>query len=430
MGWTCPIMEDLKQGHFRGISVNSDEMGWIGSFATLGALTMCIPTGFICDLIGRKRTLLLLVAPFVGGWLLIVFAKNILMIYFGRLFTGMAVGATCVAAPLYTGEIAHKKLRGTLGSYFQLMVTLGILYAYVLGKYLSVYRFTIVCSALPVFFLISFAFQPESPAFLLKRGCFEDAKVSLTKLRGASYNVDEELLEIEECLKEVTHTTVSIRQILRKRSTIKAMIILFSLMLFQQFSGINTIVLYTSNIFQKSGVQLDANVAAIIVGAFQAFATFVASLTIEKLGRRFLLILSASILALSTCTLALFFTLRDRSHIDLVTLLHYIGFLPVASVCMFVTVFSLGLGPIPWMISSEILAPEIKSVISSVAATFNWFLAFIVTKFFLQVNEAVGEDVTFYFFAFMSLVGTVFIYLVVPETKGKSLRDIQFMLEN
>lgn len=172
LGWTSPILDYLTEGKYNNISINQTQMGCIGmchilrsnfgnplhqltgSFATFGAMAMCIPTGFICDLIGRKNALLLLVVFYIGGWGLIIWAKNILMLYFGRyvqsfrnlnitdmksywidrLITGMAVGACCVAAPLYNGEIAHQSIRGALGSLFQLMIVTGIFVAYLLGE--------------------------------------------------------------------------------------------------------------------------------------------------------------------------------------------------------------------------------------------------------------------------------------------------------
>ncbi|XP_044270984.1 facilitated trehalose transporter Tret1-like [Tribolium madens] len=428
LGWTSPILNEIQHGKFHNITVNSNQMGWIGSFVTLGGMTMCIPTGFLCDLIGRKKTLLLLIVPFAIGWSLILFAKSIVMIYLGRLITGMAAGASCVAAPLYTSEIAQKEIRGTLGSYFQLMVTIGIIFAYLAGKFLTSMGYTIFCASLPVVFIVLFAFQPETPAFCLRSGLYDDALRALVRLRGPCESNEAELAEIEGTLKESLESSVSISQTFQKKANIKAFVIAFSLMFFQQFSGINAIILYSSDIFASAGSNLDANTAAIIVGAFQAVATFVSSLMIDKLGRKILLLTSSIVMAFSTLVLAIYFTLKYRTAID-GAVLHEIGFIPIVSLCLFVVVFSIGLGPIPWMISSEIFTPEIKSIASSGAGTFNWFLAFLVTKFYLQVNECVGQDSTFYAFSILSLLGGVFVYFVVPETKGKTVEQVQAELE-
>lgn len=282
LGWTSPILEDLEKGHFRNISLTNDEIGWIGSFVTLGGMVICIPAGFLCDLIGRKKTLLLLIVPFTIGWLLILFAKNVLMLYFGRLITGLAAGACCIAAPLYTSEIAHKTLRGTLASYFQLMVTVGILLAYLIGKYLTALQFTVWCTCLPFVFVILFIIQPESPTYLIKKGLYDQAKLSLIKLRGQLYNVESELNETEACLKESSRNTVTLQATIRRKTVRKAFIITFALYFFQQFSGVNVIIFYTTDIFKMSGTKLNPQTAAILVGVFQVVTTFISSLTDRK----------------------------------------------------------------------------------------------------------------------------------------------------
>lgn len=390
---------------------------------------MCIPTGFICDIIGRKRTLLSLLIPFTAGWLLIIFASDITMIYFGRLITGMAAGACCIAAPLYTSEIAHKSLRGTLGSYFQLMVTAGIFLAYLFGKYLNPNNFTIWCASIPFLFVIMFAFQPESPTYLMKGKKDVQAKQVLTKLRGENYNVVAELIEIEGSIKESSQTAVSLKETFSQKNVIKALLISMALMFLQQFSGINTIILYTTEIFKASGMHFDPKDASILIGGVQVAATFVSSLVVDRLGRRILLIISGLFIAKTTLVLGIYFTLKYRSSLsaDIITQL---GFIPIGALSIFMVAYSLGLGPIPWVISSEIFPTEIKSISSSTAGTVNWFLAFILTKFYLQIVAVIGQDSTFYIFSFFSALGVLFIYFVVPETKGKTTTEIQLELRN
>lgn len=399
-------------------------MGWIGSLITVGALLMCIPTGFICDLIGRRTTLLLLIIPFGIGWSLIIWAKNVVMLYFGRVFTGVGVGACCVAAPLYTNEIADKNIRGSLGSYFQLMVTAGILYAYIMGSLLNIKTYTFSCAFCICLFSILFFFQPETPLYFVRKNNFEKAKQSLLKLRGKNCDVDSELREIELQVKEHSESTASLQHVLKQKSTIKAIIISLGLMFFQQFSGINVIIMYSSDIFKESGASWDPNLACIIVAVFQVVATFTSSLLIDTLGRRKLLIISDAVMALSSVVLGLYFTLKTHKIIN-ESILHHLSSVPVIALCIFVVVFSIGFGPIPWMISAEIFIPQLKSIAGSVAGTLNWFLAFLITKFYIDVKNAVGDDVTFYIFSAISCLGAVFVYFIVPETKGKTVDDIQ-----
>ena len=252
----------------------------------------------------------------------------------------------------------------------------------------------------------------------------EDARAALLRLRGGDYDVDAELKEIKETLEANERNKVSFSTSIQKRSSRIAAIVCFSLMFFQQAGGINAVIFYTSNIFESAGSSLDPKVATIIVGVIQCIATFVSSLVVDRLGRRLLLLLSDFFMLVAGVVLGLFFSLNDRKLVDEDTI-KTLGFLPVLSLSVFIIVFSLGFGPIPWMISSELFPSEIKSVASSAAGTFNWFMAFLITKFYLNLKNAVGGDVTFYIFSGISLLGTIFVFFVVPETKGKSLEQIQ-----
>lgn len=427
LAWTSPISNILEKGEFHNIEMSQSQLGWIGSLVPLGALCTCIPTGFICDKIGRKNTLLSLLIPYSLGWSLIVWSNNLTMLCFGRLICGIAVGACCVAAPLYVSEVAQKEIRGRLGSYFQLMVVTGILYAYTLGKYMDPTRYSVMCLLIPVIFFVTFIYQPESPVYYLKKSRYEDARISLVRLRR-SEDVADELVRMEASVKETAQTHSSLRTLFARKAYRKAVIISMSLMFFQQFSGINAIIFYTGTIFNLSGFHFDARSATILVGFFQVVATFISSIVIEKLGRKILLITSDFVMALSTLVLGFYFSLKDHKIVDDDTIAA-IGFIPIIALCVYIIVFSLGFGPIPWMISGEIFTPEVKSVTSSVAGALNWLLAFFITKLYLEAQADVGADVVFYFFTVISLCGTAFVYFVVPETKGKTVEEVQLLLE-
>ncbi|KAF5279761.1 hypothetical protein FQA39_LY05451 [Lamprigera yunnana] len=424
LGWTANISEEMQKGDFNGLTITEEQLGWIGSFATLGAMVMCFPIGVMCDKLGRKVAMLVLTAPFIVGWLLIIFASSVPMIYVGRFITGMAGGAFCVSAPLYTSEIAEKEIRGALGSYFQLLLTVGILFAYIMGFAAPPKIYTIILAVLPLVFFVAFIFQPETPIYRMKQNRVEDARTSLLRLRGTNYDVDWELAEIKMVLEEEKKNRKPFLECINTRSAKIAAIVCFSLMFFQQAGGINAVIFYTSDIFESAGSSLDPKVATIVVGVIQCIATFVSSLVIDRLGRRILLLLSDLFMAISGILLGLFFSLKDRQLVDNETI-SSLGFLPILALSVFFIVFSLGFGPIPWMISSELFPAEIKSVSSSAAGTFNWFMAFLITKFYLSLKVAIGGDSTFYLFSAISICGTIFVFFVVPETKGKSLDQIQ-----
>lgn len=424
LGWTSNIPKKLKNDHdLNGIIISEDDFGWIGSLSTIGAMIMCFTTGILCDVIGRKWGCLLQALPFTLGWILVTWSSNIGMIFAGRFFTGLASGAFCVAAPLYASEIADKNNRGTLGTFFQLLLTVGILIAYIGGAYLTSKNLSILCLIIPIVFAVVFFFQPETPVYYVKKNKDSEALATLRKFRGSDYDCESELKEIKATLQNNDQKGSSFFQVLITKAGLKSCFICFCLMFFQQFSGVNAIIFYTSSIFAEAKSSLDDASATIIVGVMQVVATFVASLLIDRFGRKILLLCSVIFMMLSGFVMAIFFTLQLKGN-DVSS----ITFLPILCVVVFISSFSIGFGPIPWMIAAELLPAEIKSIISSAAATFNWFLAFLITKFYADAVNSVGQDVTFYVFSAICLIGTVFVFLVVPETKGKTLLEVQAML--
>jgi len=141
-------------------TINEEQASWVGSSLNLGAAAICIPIGILLNLIGRKWSMLGLVVPFTIGWGLLIWAQNLAMLIIGRVFIGIAGGAFCVAAPLFIGEIAQKEIRGTLGSYFQLMITIGILFVYAVGAGVGVFWLSLICGIVPLVFGAVFFFMP------------------------------------------------------------------------------------------------------------------------------------------------------------------------------------------------------------------------------------------------------------------------------
>lgn len=194
-------------------------------------------------------------------------------------------------------------------------------------------------------------------------------------------------------------------------------------MFFQQFSGINAVIFYTVTIFKSAGSTMDPQVSSIIVGVVQVLVTFAAAVLVERAGRKILLVQSSAIMCLCLTVLGIYFHLKDHDHN-----VSAIGWLPLFSMVMFIVSFSLGYGPIPWMIMGELLAPEVKGIATALTVLFNWTAVFIVTKSFPILIELVGSDCTFWIFAIIMALGTFYGIVALFETKGKSNAQIQLML--
>lgn len=162
LGWTSPANPKLENGTEEryNFTLTEEQLSWVGSSLNLGAAGVCIPIGILLNIIGRKWSMLSLIIPFTIGWGLIIWAQNLTMLITGRVFIGIAGGAFCVASPVYIGEIAQKEIRGTLGSYFQLMITIGILFVYAVGAGVNVFTLSIICGIIPLVFGAIFFFMP------------------------------------------------------------------------------------------------------------------------------------------------------------------------------------------------------------------------------------------------------------------------------
>nr|XP_036216339.1 facilitated trehalose transporter Tret1-2 homolog isoform X1 [Bactrocera oleae] len=424
LGWTSPAEVQIYNGAY-DFPISNGEFSWVGSAMTLGAACVCIPIGILINLIGRKLAMLLLVIPFTIGWAMLIWAQNVAMMYAARFLLGIAGGAFCVAAPMYTGEIAQKEIRGTLGSFFQLMITAGILFVYAIGAGLNVMWMSIVCGMIPLVFGIIFVFMPESPTYLIIKNKDEDAVKSIQWLRGKDYEYRAEIEELRETQEKIKQNQVSWMEGLSRPVTRKALFISLGLMFFQQLSGINAVIFYSAKIFEDANTGIDANLSTIVVGIMQFIATFVSTIVVDKLGRRLLLLTSSIIMAISTISMGVYFYLQKQDA-DSVT---NIGWLPVVSLCVFIVLFSIGFGPVPWLMMGEVFAADIKGVAGSIAGTTNWVLAFVVTKTFVNLTDSLGKGETFWLFSGITIVGVFFVYFIVPETKGKSLNEIQAELE-
>ncbi|KAF2883247.1 hypothetical protein ILUMI_22917 [Ignelater luminosus] len=422
-GWTGNIIGELKNKKFNNIEIDDFDIKWIGSCAPLGAMIMCLLIGIICEKLGRKLSLLILAVVLFGGWLFIIFANSAVMIYVGRIITGMGGGGFYIAAPLYSSEIAEKEIRGALVT-IATFIPFGVMVAYIIAYVANPEIYTIIVAVLPLLFAFAFIFQPETPVYSMKQGREAEARNALIRLRGNSYDVDAELKEIKKAIEENPEVKISFKESMKKRSTKKAATICFSLMFLQQASGINAVVYYISNIFESSGTNLDPKISTVIVGVIQVISTYVTSLIVDKLGRKPLLSISYIFMAIGLIILGVFYTLSERWLVPPHTL-KSLGFMPLLGLLLYMVAFPLGCGIIPWLLPAELFPPEIKGVASAAVGTFNRFMTFLITNFYFDIKQAVGGDITFYIFSIVCVFTAIFVFPVVPETKGKSFYQIQ-----
>nr|CAH7724882.1 unnamed protein product [Callosobruchus chinensis] len=408
--------------------MDDDQLGWTGSCMTVGAMLIAIPMSFLCERIGRKSAALVAGITLFLGWITVMFAYHELLIYVGRVLTGIGGGGFCVVGPLYTSEIAEPAIRGTLGSYFQFFVTIGMLYANVLGYLTPTIRlFNVSCAAVPLIFLTCFVFQPESPVYYMRKSKLDQAEKSLKKLRGKDYDCSDEMRVIQD---DINHERrlASFKVAIKHKAARKAMFISIVLMVYEEFCGDNAVTFYTQEFFIDAGSSIEPHLAVILLGLVQLTVMCFATWAIEKAGRKALLMISCGTMTCASTSIGLFFTFKYRNVLDEDTI-SAISFMPIVGVNLFFIGFSFGLGPIPWMAASELCPPEVKSKCISAASTFHWLLAFTIARFYLNFAHGVGRDVAFYTFATVTFSGILFTHFVIPETKGKTFEQITEALQ-
>ena len=407
IGYTSPALPDMVAV---GI-LNRDQASWFGSIATVAAIAGGAIAGWVVEKYGRLKSLQLTAAPYLVGWLLITFFRDLSMLYIGRALTGVACGMTVVCSPLYVAEMSPKELRGMLGSGVQLFITIGILLVNVFGMYTSYATNAGLCALASVGAVVMATMIPESPRWLLLRNRRSDALKSLMWIRGPHADVEDECRDIEESLDP--DDRVAWRDF-TKSELFNPLKVSLGLMIFQQLSGINVVMFYTAGIFKEAGLNNSEKMAASGVGVVQVIATLVACILMDRSGRRSLLLLGGSGMALSLFIFGCHYRFAAAG-----------AWLPVACVMFYTLFFALGWGPIPMLVMSEIFPVRARGTASALASMTNWVVAFIVTKEFDLLQNTIGAAATFWLFGLFCVLGVVFVWKKVPETKGKSLEDIE-----
>ncbi|XP_025016625.1 facilitated trehalose transporter Tret1-like [Tetranychus urticae] len=417
LGYSSTALPGMKLQSSQLILTSKSLQSWFASILALAALFGGIIAGQSIEKIGRRLTLMLLSVPFVAGWLCIAYATKVQVLLIGRALTGFSCGGCTLACSIFISETVPTNRRGLIGSGFQLFVGVGLVASYVAGNYLSWPWHAVYATIYPLGMLCVVGALHETPTWLSLKGRHEAAMIAYVFFRqtppeSAPIIVKEN--QSDNCLDSFSS--------FRSPSIYKPFLLVLFIMFGQQFSGINAVLFYTVDIFHSSGSTINDNLATIIIGVIQVIATFIACILTDRLGRRFLLIASGIFMGLSLLVLTLYYHLSDvhgKSFSD------SYGWLPLTSLAIYTSAFSLGFGPLPWLLMSELLPAQVKGVASGIATAFNWLGCFIVSKEFASYQDLVGKAGTFGTFGTICIICALIVAWILPETKGKSLQEIQ-----
>ncbi|WRX21080.1 Major facilitator [Theobroma cacao] len=414
VGYSAPTQSAIRED----LNLSLAEFSMFGSILTIGAMLGAVTSGRIADLIGRKGAMRLSAAFCSTGWLAVYFSKGALSLDIGRFSTGYGIGVFSYVVPIFIAEIAPKNLRGGLATLNQLMIVAGSSVAFLIGTIIP-WRALALTGLVPcIFLLVGLCFTPESPRWLAKVGHSKEFQVALRKLRGKDADITQEAAEIQvyiETLQSLPKTRISD---LFQPKYFGSVIIGVALMVFQQFGGINGITFYASETFASAGLSSEKT-GTIAYACVQVPITIAGAMLMDRSGRRPLIMVSATGTFLGCFLAGTSFYLKDHSLLP-----EWVPILAVGGVLIYIASFSIGMGAVPWVIMSEIFPINVKGVAGSLVVLVNWLGAWAVSYTF-NFLMSWSPSGTFFVYSGFSVMTVLFVAKFVPETKGKTLEEIQ-----
>jgi len=401
--------------------------GWAMGCALLGCAIGAASAGVLSDWLGRKKVLIFSAILFFISAMGTAFPKTITAFIIFRIIGGLGVGAASISSPMYIAEISPARIRGRMVSVNQFAIVTGFLVVYFVNYFIALqgdqawneqlgWRWMFGSEALPAILLLVLLFLvPESPRWLTKQGRGEEALAILSRVDGAEF-AKTELLEIKDT---IAHESGSLRQLLQPGMKI-VLVMGIVLAVLQQVTGINVFLYFGTEIFKKMGSETNAALLqTVIVGAVNMTFTIIAIWTVDHLGRRPLMIIGSAGMGLSLLAmgLAAFF-----QKTELWMLLFILGY---------IACFALSVGPVTWVILSEIFPTRIRGRAMAIATVCLWVANYIVSQTFPMMDEnqwlldRFHHAFPFWIYGAFSAVLLVFVCLFVPETKGKTLEEIE-----
>ncbi|MCB0871357.1 MAG: sugar porter family MFS transporter [Solirubrobacterales bacterium] len=406
----------------------------LGSFAS-GLVVGAVPIGAVLgawiassnsDKYGRRRLILAAGIIFVIGAIVSALSPDTFILVVSRVVIGVAIGVASAVAPVYISEIAPPDIRGRLVTFFQLAVTVGILVAYLVGLAFANteegWRWMLGLGAIPALALvIGIVRLPASPRWLLMVGREDDARAALQRVRTEGPEAIE--LEIQEIQTSMNVSEGSWKDLLAP-AVKAALVVGIGLAILQQITGINTVIYYAPTIIQSTGIDSDFSsiLASLGVGIINVVMTVVALRLLDSRGRREMLFIGVSGISLSLFLLGLAFLVgADKT---------YATVMAIGSLMLFVSSFAISLGPIFWLLNAEIYPLSVRSKAASAGTMTNWFFNFLVSLTFLPLIDLLSQTGAFWFYGAIGLVTLWFCWKFVPETKGRSLEQINDIFTN
>ncbi|CAG4932771.1 unnamed protein product [Parnassius apollo] len=425
VGWSAPIIPKLQDKSTSPLPepITDLQASWIGSLLYIGAMIGPYVTGILSNLIGRKPCLLIGGCLNILCYVLVITTKNIAMVLALRVISGLGMGITTVCNLVYVGEIASTHIRGILLTSTGIVGITGTLIVYAVVPYVSYVTTGYIALAGSIAHVIGLFFVPESPVYYAMKG--QEIKAAKTlNLLGRSSDLNKILDTFAQKIGDASDKIKDWIEIFTIKSNRMSLFITFTLGALQQTSGVAVVLFFATTIFELAGSSIRPDVATIIIGVTRLVSSIIAPTFVERSGRKILLLVSMAACAFSLGVLGLFFYLnRIQSSV-----IESIGWLPLVALIIYFFSYEAGFGTIPNAIVGEMFRANVRANGSALAITLTWLVGFGLTASFTTMVEVLGGDVTFWIFGGTCVIAFFFTYFIVPETKGKTLNEIQEMM--
>ncbi|XP_044754015.1 facilitated trehalose transporter Tret1-like isoform X2 [Coccinella septempunctata] len=401
------------------IQIDEDRGSWIASIHSAATPLGSILSGILMDACGRRFTLQIASFPLIIGWFLIGFSPNYMVLLLGRFVAGLSTGLTAATGQVLVGEITQPHLRGILCSLPFASYSFGILLVYTFGYFLPWRYVAVLSTILPILSLLLFFFLPESPIWLMRHNRLDEAKQALTWLRGGNVNLaKKEASQILERMyaEEKIDSKMTVWRTLLKPEVLKPLVIMNMFNLLQILSGTYLVVFYAVDILKQiQSISTNKFLAAVWTAVARFIFTIIAIILLGQIGRRSLALTSGIGTSIAALVFACFEYLNCQAS----------GQFAAFSILIYVAVNTVGFMILPGVLIGELFPAKIRGFAGGLSFTIFHFAMFLSAKIFPLVRQTIGVSGIFCIFGISSIIASIFLYLMLPETKGKTLGEIE-----
>ncbi|XP_050304282.1 facilitated trehalose transporter Tret1-like isoform X2 [Anthonomus grandis grandis] len=421
--WSAPMLPYFLSNSSH-IPITPEQFDQVEPMFFYGALAGMPLSVFIINCLGRKHCLLLSASLTCSYWLMLLFTYDWNVVYAARFLAGIALNFF-IAGPMYIAEIAEPRIRGFLAAIIYIMVQMGFLIVYAIGSYFPYYAVPAIGAVLSATKICMFPFMPESPYYYVYVDKPHEAKASLKKLRSKKTNLKKELEEIRLAVYRQKKEKGRLQDLFLISSNRKALLLTLMLNALQHCIGSGIIIMNIHTILGKSiALYFDVSLSAIFVGVFMLSGVLLASAIIDQIGRKQLLMISSVLTGSVLLIISIYLHLKHVGYnVDA------LSWIPVICILIYSATFTLGLGTVPMVLTAELFPVKVKTYCIALTELFYMGPGIIMINLYLVISKSYDLYVPFYFFTASSFIGACLIMLFLPETKGKTLEEIQMILK-